>query len=155
MTERRRKYLKDKLYELYTLLYKAASPSVDFRELVAKSPWVKRNNHSIAYWKMSPEERREVDKTFEYETIYPPDAFTDEEVEKSGEDIKRKIDWDSYYLDKDTYDKIVKDFINDKKNKFSSIEKHKFTMEAYLGCGPTTYDRSKEQIPDNGEQDKD
>ena len=143
MSPKRARYLKDKLYELYSLLYKAATPSVDFMELVAKSPWIKRNELPKEYWKMSKEEQEKFRETFEYETLYPAESFTEEEAKTQR--LQKKIDWDSYYLDKDTYDKIVNDFINDKSNKLTSIEKKQFRVEAYLGCGPTSAERKRTQ----------
>lgn len=137
MTHKRAEYLREKLYDMYTLLYKAATPSVDFRELVAKSPWVVHNRFPNEYWKWDKDKQEEFKKTFEYETYYPADHFTTEEAISFG--AQRKINYDDYYLDKDEYDKIVKDFINDKKNKLSSTEKKQFRTEAYLGCGPTCY----------------
>lgn len=142
MSPKRARYLKDKLYELYTLLYKAATPSADFIELVAKAPWIKRNEYPKEYWKMTKDEQTKFRETFEYETSYPADAFTEEEAIKGK--LQKKINWDNYYLDKDSYDKIVNDFINDKNNKFTSIEKKQFRMEAYLGCGPTSAKREED-----------
>ena len=136
MTPKRRQYLKDKIYEMYTLLYRAATPSVDFKELVASSPWIKRNMYPSEYYKMTREEQEKFSKTFEYTTTLPADSMSEEEATERG--FQRKIDYDSYYLDKDEYDKIVNEFINDKKNKFSKVEKQQFRTEAYLGCGPTS-----------------
>jgi len=144
MTPKRRQYLKDKLYEMYTLLYKAATPSIDFMELVKNSSWIRRNMYPSEYYTMSKEEQEKFRETFEYETILPADSMTEEEAIQKG--FQRKIEYDKYYLDRDEYDKIVNDFINDKKNKFSKIEKSQFRTEAYLGCGPTSAHHDPKQI---------
>jgi len=136
MGEKRRQFLREKLYDLYTLLYKEATPSADFRTLVANAPWIKRNDHPKKYFNMSKEEQVEFDKTFVKETIIPADSMTTEEAQLGG--FKKKIDFDAYYLDEVTYNAIVENFIKDRNNKLTSLEKRGFKVEAYLGCGPTS-----------------
>ena len=134
MTHKRAQFLREKLYELYTLLYRAATPSVDFRELVNSSPWVVENKLPREFMSWSKEKRDDFLKSFKRETEFPPDHFTEEEAIANG--AKRNIDYDSYFLEKETYVNIVNSFVNDKKNKLTKLEKEKFKTEAYLGCGP-------------------
>ena len=140
MTDRRKKFLREKLYELYAQLYKAATPSADFYKLKDEAPWVMRNYLPKEYYNMSKEEQEEFLKTFEYETVLPADAMTFEEARHTR--FMKKIDFDAYFLDRDKYAEIVDNFIKDKNNKLTRMEKEGFKTEAYLGCGPNSSEES-------------
>lgn len=72
-----------------------------------------------------------------YKVANPPADFDklleEAPVNKRGE---KEIDYLSYEVDADLYDKIVEDTI--KKFKLKPYEQRNFKLEAYLGAGPKT-----------------
>lgn len=114
MRTKRCQYLYDKLIELYTILYKESYPSADFNELVRKSYWIKHKDREYI--------------------LKNPDELNDESAHLLG--FKRDVPYNDFYIEDSKYDKIVKDFLNDKSNKFTKFEKSQLHTEAYLGCGP-------------------
>ena len=88
----RSQMLQDAVLDCYRELYKKATPSADFDELVANAPL---NNEG-----------------------------------------KKVIDYNAYKLDRFTYEDIVEKHI--KKNKLKGPIARGFSIEMYLGCGPTT-----------------
>lgn len=139
---KRKQYLYEKLIELYTLLYRESYPSVDFKELMSKSYWIRRNSFPEKYYSMSNNDKEEFRKTFEEFTLKKHNEMTEDEARING--FQLDIPYNDFFIDKDRYKEIVDNFINDKKNKFSNIEKRSFNIEAYLGCGPISVDTSKE-----------
>jgi hypothetical protein len=92
--ERRTKYkmFKDGILECYRELYRKATPSADFDELVENAP-----------------------------------------LDEHG---RKVIDFNSYKLDRFTYEDIVEKHI--KRNKLKGQMARSFSIEMYLGCGPSS-----------------
>lgn len=95
----------------YKALYAAATPSADFEELI---------NNCLKY----------VDKNGMVH--YTEKPLSKEEVIDRG--WKKDIDYMNYFLDKETYEKIINDKI--KEHKLKGFKKEGFITEMYLGCGP-------------------
>lgn len=98
--------------ETYRMLYKAATPSADFDELVENcTTFEDANGKEIGFHeKLSNDELR-------------------------ARRWRRVIDYDAYYRDK--YKEIVE--AQAKKYKLRNMWKQGFDMEMYLGCGPTSH----------------
>ena len=139
---KRGQYLYDKLIELYTLLYKESTPSVDFKELMESSYWIRMNHYPNEYFNMSPEEKKEFEKTFERYTRKNPDELTEDEAISKG--YQREIPYNDFFIDDNKFHKIVDDFLRDKKNKLSKIERTQMRNTVYLGCSPIGVDINKE-----------
>lgn len=108
------KKLQEIIHETYCMLYKAATPSVDFDELVNRCSRYLDENGQV----------QEMDK-----------PISTEEAIRRG--WKKDIQFEKYYLDKDSYKEIVDNQIKKYKIK-KGLEQNTFAMHAYLGCGPTS-----------------
>lgn len=66
-----------------------------------------------------------------------PSADFDQLLEdaKVDDEGRKVIDYESYYLDSDVYDEIVKRHI--KENKLTGFDKTAVQFEVYLGVGPS------------------
>ncbi len=112
MRNRSVKSLDKILREIYVELYKNASPSADFEELMEKAPWVENiNGINILHEDVSEEEAK-------------------------AKKYKKFIDFNSYYLEKSEYDRIIRE-IYDKYN-LNKHDREVLNFNAYLGCGPST-----------------
>lgn len=114
MTNKEQKRLRDILFKIYGALYKAATPSADFNELLENAPWCTYEN---GVYVEHPESR----------------LMSKDECVKRG--WQKKIDYENYVLDSDEYDKIVTKIL--KRHKLSDADRQALRIQAYLGCGPT------------------
>ena len=99
--------------ETYRMLYKEATPSADYDELVANCCRYADENNNIQV------------------TEQP---LSKEEMLSRG--WKKAIDYMSYYLDQKRYNEIVE--AQAAKYKIKGCELNGFRMEMYLGHGPTS-----------------
>ena len=96
---------------------------------------------------MSNEKLKEV--LFEiYRDLYrysTPSADFDKLVEEAPRDEhgRKVIDYDSYLLDEDVYDEIVRKHLDNTKG-LTQRDKQVLKTEAYLGCGPRSVYKKRE-----------
>lgn len=108
------KKFKEIILETYRMLYKEATPSADFDELV---------ENCTTYVDMHT-----------YEIVSSGEKLTTEELVRRG--WQRKIPYEEYFLDDTRYREIVDG--QAKKYKLKAMWLNGFNFEMYLGCGPTS-----------------
>ena len=118
----------DVVLEIYRKAYKEAEPSVDFDELVKKTPYSSFDNDK---WVEHPEAMNMTEDEIKFRVKY------------NG--WKKKIPYEDYYLDNDRYSEIVESTIKEHK-RLSKSDISGIKFEAYLGCGPSS--RKKETNDD-------
>lgn len=100
--------------ETYRMLFKEATPSADYDELLKNC------------CRYGDEENK---------IVFTEAPLSDEELRRRG--WKKAIDFMSYYLDKERYQEIVES--QAEKYKLKGYELSGFRTTMYLGWGPTSY----------------